>query len=556
MKLDEVREKYLKFFEKRGHAVISSAPIVPKDDPTTLFVSSGMQPLLPYFLGKEHPKGKRVTNSQRCFRAEDIEEVGDNRHTTYFEMLGNWSFGDYFKQEQIPWFFEFLTKEIGLDPEKLYITIFEGDEKAGIPKDTKSFDIWKELLGGDERISYYGVEKNWWSRSGTPEHMPTGEPGGAANEVFYDFSIEHDKSFGESCHPNCDCGRFMEIGNSVFMEYVKQEDGSFAHLPAKNVDFGGGLERFTMASNDDNDIFNIDTISSIIKKIEQASGKSYADNKKAFRVITDHVRASENIIADGVVPSNTEQGYILRRLIRRAVRYANNLGIQLSDITDGNEEIVKEEEKFGKTLERGLKEFEKLSNKGNISGEDAFVLFTTHGFPLELTLELAQEKNIKVNEEDFNKRIKEHQELSRKGAEQKFKGGLADTSEASTKYHTATHLLLRALKDVLGEDVSQKGSNITLERMRFDFSYGEKMTDEQKQEVQDIVNAKIKEGLDVSFEEVDGRITYTIGNKEEKYSEELCGGPHVENTSELGYFRIKKEGSVSAGVRRIKAVLE
>ena len=556
MKLDEVREKYLEFFKKREHAVIESVSLLPENDPTTLFISSGMQPLLPYFLGKEHPKGKRVTDSQRCFRAEDIEEVGDNRHTTYFEMLGNWSFGDYFKQEQIQWFFEFLTKEINLDSKKLYVTVFEGDEKSGIPKDIESAEIWEKLFGGSERISYYGADKNWWSRAGSPEQMPAGEPGGSDTEVFYDFGTEHDKSFGEECHPNCDCGRFMEIGNSVFMEYVKQEDGSFAHLPLKNVDFGGGLERITAASNDDSDIFNIDTIASVIKKIEKVSGKSYADNKKAFRVIADHVRASENIIKDGIIPSNTEQGYILRRLIRRAVRFGDVLGIKLSDITDGNEEIIKEEEKFRKTLEKGLKEFEKISSRGNISGSDAFVLFTTYGFPLELTLELALEKDLNIDEAEFRDKMREHQELSRKGAQQKFKGGLADHSEMSTKYHTATHLLLRALKDVLGEDVAQKGSNITAERMRFDFSWGEKMTDEQKQKVEEIVNTKIKEGLEVTNEKTDGKITYTIGNNKGDYSVELCGGPHVENTSGLGNFKIKKEEASSAGIRRIKAVLE
>jgi len=552
MKLDEVREKYLEFFKKREHAVVPSVSLVPENDPTTLFTSSGMQPLLPYFIGKAPPKGKRVTDSQRCFRAEDIEEVGDNRHTTYFEMLGNWSFGDYFKEEQIPWFFEFLTKEIGLDPEKLYVTVFEGDEKAGIPKDIESAKIWEKLLGGADRISYYGADKNWWSRAGTPEQMPAGEPGGSDTEVFYDFGTKHNKSFGEECHPNCDCGRFVEIGNSVFMEYVKQEDGSFAHLPTKNVDFGGGLERITAASNDDNDIFNIDAIKNIIEKIEEKSGKKYEENKKAFRIIADHIRAAEAIIKDGVVPSNTEQGYVLRRLIRRAVRFGDVLGVKLSDITESNEEIIKEEEKFRKTLEKGLKEFEKISKGGNISGSDAFVLFTTYGFPLELTLELALEKSLNIDEAEFRDKMREHQALSRRGAGQKFKGGLADHSEQSTKYHTATHLLLRALKDVLGEDVSQKGSNITAERMRFDFSWGEKLTDEQKEKIENIVNHKIQEGLKVTSEETDGKITYKIGD----YSVELCGGPHVKNTSELGHFKIKKEEASSAGIRRIKAVLD
>tara|TARA_B100002003_G_scaffold10155_2_gene8765 strand:+ start:15108 stop:16778 length:1671 start_codon:yes stop_codon:yes gene_type:complete len=556
MTLDEVRKKYLDFFEKREHVLIESASLLPKEDSTTLFTSSGMQPLISYFLGEKHPKGVRLVDSQRCFRAEDIEEVGDNRHTTFFEMLGNFSFGDYFKEEQLPWLYEFLTDEIGLDSNKLYITVFDGDEKAGIPKDTESFDIWKKLLGGSERISYYGAKYNWWSRSGSPENMPVGEPGGPDTEVFYDFATMHDKSFGKECHPNCECGRFVEIGNAVFMEYIKKEDGSFAHLPAKNVDFGGGLERITAASNDDSDIFNIDVFSAGIKKIEKASSKSYDKNKKAFRIIADHIRAGEHIIADGVTPSNTEQGYVLRRLIRRAVRYADKLGIKLSELASGNEEINKEEEKFRRTLEKGLREFDKLIDKGNISGDDAFILFTTHGFPLELTLELALEKNLTVDEKGFRDKMKKHQELSRAGAEQKFKGGLADTGEQSTKYHTATHLLLQALKDVLGNSVVQKGSNITGERLRFDFSWSEKLTDEERQKVEDTVNQKIKEGLVVTSEETDGRIIYTIGNKEEKYSVEPCGGPHVKNTSELGEFKIKKQESVSAGVRRIKAVLE
>jgi alanyl-tRNA synthetase len=557
MRLDEVRKKYLDFFKKRRHIIISSASLIPdENDSTTLFTSSGMQSLLPYFLGKEHPKGKRLTNSQRCFRAEDIEEVGDNRHTTYFEMLGNWSFGDYFKEDAIKWFYEFLINEINLEKEKLYITVFEGYEKAGIPRDEESFNIWKDILGSDEKISYYGTNKNWWSRSGAPQDMPTGEPGGPDSEVFYDFGTEHNKSFGDKCHPNCECGRFMEIGNAVFMEYIKQENGSFTHLPQKNVDFGGGLERITAASNNDSDIFNIDTIASVIKEIEQKSGKKYQENKKAFRIIADHIRAAEAIIKDGVVPSNTEQGYILRRLIRRAVRFADKLGIKLSDVTDDNTEIIKEEAKFERTLEKGLKKFEKISSKGNISGSDAFILFTTYGFPIELTLELALEKNLNIDEIEFNDKMREHQELSRMGAETKFKGGLADHSEMSTKYHTATHLLLRALKDVLGESVSQKGSNITQERMRFDFSWGEKLTEKQKQKVEDIVNAKIKEELEVTNKEIDGKITYTIGNNGSDYSVELCGGPHVKNTSELGHFRIKKEEASSAGIRRIKAVLE
>lgn len=603
MKLDEVRKKYLDFFKDkiRGHGEIESATLALKDDPTTLFTSSGMQPLLPYLLGKkEHTKGRRLVDVQRCFRAGDIEEVGDNRHTTFFEMLGNWSLGNYFKQEQLSWLFEFLTDEIGLKPEKFFITVFAGDEKNGIPKDTESVEIWKKLFAEknieakeDERIFYYGAE-NWWSRAGAPEQMPVGEPGGSDTEVFYDFGEEiHSEEYGENCHPNCECGRFMEIGNSVFMEYVKREDGSFGPLPSKNVDFGGGLERITAASNDDNDIFNIDAISSVIKKIEEISGKSYNnENKKEFRIIADHIRASVFIIADEVIPSNTEQGYILRRLIRRAVRYADKIGIE-----DGNlsalvevvveqyssiykkledqknviyEEINKEEEKFRKTLEKGLKEFEKLS-ENNISGYDAFILFSTYGFPIEMTAELAKEKGIEVDKNGFREEMKKHQELSRKGAEQKFKGGLADTSEMSAKYHTATHLLLQALKDVLGDSIRQKGSNITAERLRLDFSWGEKLTDEEKQKVEVLVNQKIKDALPVTCEEMsmeEAKKQNIVGEFGDKYKEtvriykignystELCGGPHIKNTSELGHFKIKKEESVSSGVRRIKAVLE
>ena len=616
MKTDEVRNKYLRFFEKRGHSIIKSASLIPKNDTTTLFTSSGMQPLLSYFLGKKHISGTRLANSQKCFRAEDIEEIGDNRHTTFFEMLGNWSFGDYFKKEQIEQFFKFLTTEIKLEPKKLYITVFVGDKKNKIPRDIESVKIWKNIFESNKikaedieildeenggkigmrggRIFYYNAKYNWWSRAGAPDKMPSDEPGGADSEVFYDFGEDiHNKKFGEHCHPNCKCGRFMEIGNSVFIEYIKQKDGSFSRLPMKNVDFGGGLERITAASNSDNDIFNIDTISFVIKKIEEISGRMYADNKKEFRIIADHIRASVFIIASGIMSSNTGQGYILRRLIRRVIRFSDKLDIlhgHLSDISKTvinqynkiyselnenkekiTEEINKEERRFRKTLEKGLIEFEKISKRRNISGNDAFILFTTYGFPIEMTIELAEEKGLSVDKNEFNKKMKEHRELSRIGAEQKFKGGLIDTGEMSVKYHTATHLLLRALKDVLGESVRQKGSNITSERLRLDFSWGEKMTDEQKQNTEDLVNEKIKSAIDVKKEEIPAKevarqniggefedkygdiiTVYKIGN----YSIELCGGPHIKNTAELGHFKIKKEESVSSGIRRIKAVLE
>lgn len=620
MDTSEIRKKYFTFFEKKGHTVIPSASLRPENDPTTLFVGSGMQPLLPYLLGEKHPRGVRLVNSQKSFRAEDIEEVGDNRHTTFFEMLGNWSLGDYFKKEQLPWAFEFLTEEIGLNPEKLYVTVFIGDETLGIPKDTESVQIWKGLfkekgieaidieIGSEEdgyakgmqqgdkegRIFYYDAKKNWWSRSGTPDKMPVGEPGGPDSEMFYDFGTEHNTSFGEHCHPNCDCGRFMEIGNSVFMEYIKKEDGSFVQLPQKNVDFGGGLERIAAATNSNSDIFLIDTLQVIIEYIEKTSGKKYDDTRytHAFRVIADHIRAAIFIIADGVVPSNSEQGYFVRRLIRRAVRYADLLGVpdgvlaasvtavsgtykdQYEILLEKGGEIAgiiaAEEEKFRKTLTRGLKEFEKLSNN-NISGNDAFILFTTYGFPYELTEELAEEKGISVDRKGFDVEMKKHQELSRSGSEQKFKGGLVDHGEMSIKYHTATHLLNQALRNVLGNSVQQKGSNITPERMRFDFSFDRKMTDEEKKKVEDIVNEHIKAAIVVTNQELpleEAKKLGAIGLFEEKYGDvvkvytigdfslEFCGGPHVTNTSQLGHFKIVKEESISAGVRRIRAVLE
>jgi alanyl-tRNA synthetase len=593
MRVDEVRDKYINFFRDRGHVKISGASLVPENDPTTLFTSSGMQQLVPYFLGQKHLRGDKLVNSQRCFRAEDIEQTGDNRHTTFFEMLGNWSLGSYFKREEIGWLFEFLTLSIGLDPERLYVSVFSGDKRYGLSRDSESAEIWTEIFsqknieakqlelnnetdaaksgmrGG--RIFYYDADYNWWSRAGVPADMPSGEPGGPDTEVFYDFQTKHEREYGPHCHPNCGCGRFIEIGNAVFMEYMKNADGNFGYLPSKNVDFGGGLERITAASNDDSDIFKIDSIFPIIKKISQASEKEYGDNKKTFRIIADHVRAARQIISDGVVPSNTEQGYVLRRLIRRAVRYADKIGIKLSDIADGNKEISAEENKFRNTLEKGLKEFEKISMSGKISGKDAFFLFTTHGFPIEMTIELAEERGVKVETENFKKEMEKHQEISRIGAEHKFKGGLADKSEMSVKYHTATHLLLRALKDVLGETVEQRGSNITAERLRLDFAYDKKMTDEEKEKVENAVNQKIKQGLPVTVEnvtvkEVKKRGIAGLSGKEYgndvsiykmgDYSTELCGGPHVSNTNELGEFKIKKEESVSAGVRRIKAVLE
>ena len=631
MNSNDVRKKYLDFYTARNHAVIPSASLIPENDPTTLFTSSGMQPLVPYLLGETHPKGTRLVNSQKSFRADDIEEVGDNRHTTFFEMLGNWSLGDYFKNEQLPWVFEFLTKEIGLDPSKLYVTVFDGDESLGIPRDEDSIEIWKALfsehgieagvgiVGSEsdgyvrgmkegERIFTYDAKKNWWSRSGEPANMPAGEPAGPDSEMFYDFGTEHDTAYGEHCHPNCDCGRFVEIGNSVFMEYIKNEDGSFSKLPQKNVDFGGGLERIVAASENNPDVFlAVDSLADIITHLEKASGKTYTDDVRSFRIIADHIRGAVFMIGDGVRPSNSEQGYFARRLIRRSVQYADMLGIpegtlveavpivtnsyqtHYSELIESEAELKEifatEEAKFRKTLTKGMREFEKLANTGAITGEQAFLLFTTYGFPIELTTELAEQKGISVDTEAFAAHMKEHQAKSRSGAEQKFKGGLADHSEATTMLHTTHHILLKALQLVLGEHVKQRGSNITSERLRIDFSHDEKMTDEQKKEVERIVNEQIQSGVPVlkttmpkeeaerlGAEKEFGQKypdmvnVYSVGPKEatpddpkieQAYSLEFCGGPHVTNTESIkGVFRILKEQASSAGVRRIKGVLE
>ena len=578
MTVNEIRTKYLEFFESKGHTIIPSAPLVPENDPTTLFTGSGMQPLVPYLLGAPHPAGNRLANSQKCFRSMDIEEVGDNRHTTFFEMLGNWSLGDYFKKEQLGYFFEFLTKEIGIPKEKLWITCFEGDPSLNLPKDTESAEIWKSLGMPESHIKFYGSSKNWWSRAGAPENMPAGEPGGPDSEVFYDFGTPHDTKFGAECHPNCDCGRFLEIGNSVFMQYIKNADGTFGLLPKQNVDFGGGLERIAAASINNPDVFATEAFTPLIKKLEDASGKTYEKDKRSFRIVADHLRAAGFLIADGVLPGNVERGYVVRRLIRRAVRYADTLGVphgQLGDLT-GIAEIGEEETRFRKTLERGMKELARFTASGSLSAADAFQLFTTYGFPIELIAEEAGLRGIKqIDFEGFKELLKEHQNLSRAGSEQKFKGGLADTSEKTTRLHTAHHLLLRALQQVLGAGVHQRGSNITQERLRIDFIHGEKMTAEQKAEVERIVNEKIKEDLPVVRTEMalaeaeklhaehefgakyPERVSvYSVGPLDSAYSIEFCGGPHVQHTGELGVFKIQKEEAVAQGIRRIKAVLE
>lgn len=618
MTVSEVRTRYLDFFAHRGHAIVPSAPIVPENDPTTLFTSSGMQPLVPYLLGEPHPKGTRLADSQISFRAEDIEEVGDNRHTTFFEMLGNWSLGNYFKKEQLPWFYEFLTDKeegLGLDPKKLYVTVFDGDADARMDLDTEAVEIWKEIFSkngitaelvrlGTEQAGYekgmqggrifsYGAKKNWWSRSGVPSRMPAGEIGGPDSEVFYDFGTPHDPKWGKECHVNCDCGRFVEIGNSVFMQFIKNTDGTFSELPKRNVDFGGGLERLAFAQLGSPDIFDIDVFSAARSVLEKRSGKPYTDMMRSFRIILDHVRAAAFFIASGVRPSNTEQGYVLRRLIRRAIREADRLGIQnaiLGDVAEGfavayadqypfvsdardatRLELEKEEAQFRKTLARGLRELEKMG-----SAIDAFTLFTTYGFPVELTEEIVRERGIALDARAVKALLEEHQARSRAGAAEKFAGGLADRAEQTVRYHTLHHMLLRALQMVLGRDIHQRGSNITSERLRIDFSYGQKMTSEQKAEVERIVNEKIAEGIpvirtDMKKEDAeklgaehefgaaypDVVSVYSVGPLDKAFSIEFCGGPHVSNTSELaGTFKIVKEEASSAGVRRIKAVLE
>lgn len=612
---NQLRSAYIKFFVDHGHKEIPSASLVPANDPTTLFTSSGMQPLVQYLLGQPHPAGKRLVDSQKSFRSQDIEEVGDNRHTTFFEMLGNWSLGDYFKKDQLAWLFEFLIAIVKLDPHRLFVTVFAGN--ADVSRDSESVEIWKTLFATkniqakdinqsetkgmqDGRIFYYSEQKNWWSRSGVPSAMPPGEPGGPDSEVFYDFGPElhqHENSQwgNQPCHVNCDCGRFMEIGNSVFMQYQKQHDGSFKDLPQKNVDFGGGLERLYAAHINAIDIFTTPFFTSCIRKIEDLSHKTYdlenGKYKRNFRIIADHARAAVMLISDGVRPSNKEQGYMLRRLIRRAIRYGLLLGIESLFMADVAETYIdqykgiypnvgelateikltlqEEEQKFAKTISKGLKEIEKLKK---LDGAIAFQLYETYGFPFELTEEIARERGQRVEYGAFKKAFEQHQVLSRTASKKMFKGGLADSSEVVTKYHTATHLLQAVLREVLGVHVHQEGSNITGERLRFDFSHPAALTDQEKQQVEQIVNEKIREALPVhqqmmSKDEAlaqgalaffgekyaDLVSVYTIGNDPEKdwYSKELCGGPHVKNTKGIGKIRVMKEEAVGAGKRRI-----
>lgn len=583
MKAIEIRNKFLEFFKKHNHTIIPSAPLIPENDPSVLFTTAGMQPLVPYLLGEKHPGGKRIADYQKCVRTVDIDSVGDNRHLTYFEMLGNWSLGDYFKKEAIAMSYKFLTEELGIDPEKLSVTCFAGDADA--PKDIEAFEAWKNAGIPEERIYFYGKEDNWWI---------AGEEGpcGPDTEMYLDTGKP---ACSENCQPSCNCGKYVEIWNNVFMEYYKSKDG-IKKLEQKNVDTGLGLERMAMLLQKVETPFDTELFKPVMEELEKLEK---IDDIKSRRIVAEHLRSSIMIIADGGRPSNIDRGYVLRRLIRRMTRHMSKLQIDLENISDLidltinnlNEMypelrtkrdiiknvIIEEKDKFIKTLGHGEKGFEKVinkleqENKNVIDGKTIFKLYETYGFPPEITADLAQEKGYKIDLTEFDKLFKEHQEKSRLGSEQKFKGGLAEQNEITTAYHTATHLLHQALRNVLGDHVKQSGSNITTERLRFDFSHPEKMTPEQIKQVEDIVNEQIKRDLNVVSEEMpleEAKKSGAIGLFENKYgdtvkvytigdfSKEICGGPHVKHTGELGHFKIKKEESSSAGIRRIKAILE
>lgn len=626
MNAQQIRNEYLKFFESRGHVIIPRAKLIPYNDPTTLFTGSGMQQLMPYLLGEMHPDGVKLVNSQTCLRAQDIDDVGDNRHTTFFEMLGNWSLGDYFKEQQIRWFFEFLTDVVGLDPSKLYVTAFIGDKSQGIPRDDEAANIWQKVFaekgieakiveigsqadGNErgikpgERIFFYDDKENWWSRAGAISKTPIGDPCGPDSEVFYDFGPQnHAPGFGLA-HPASDSGQFVEIGNQVFMQYRRLEDGSFEPLAKQNVDFGGGLERIAAAAIDSPDIFRISIFWPIIEKLQQISGKKYESHTGSMQVIADHLRAATFLAVDGIVPSNKEQGYVMRRFLRRAIRFAFDLGIEqnflpevvpvIADIyADDYPEVkenrdsviailVKEEKIFRQTLNKGLKELAKLAPNG-LTGTELFMLYDTYGFPVELSTEEAFKQDIKLSENwraEFDEKMAEQRARSQTASKGTFKGGLEGDSVMNVRYHTAAHLMGQAMRIVLGEGVAQRGSNITEERLRFDFSYPEKVPADKLRQIEDIVNEQIDKDLPVTFSEIPltearaqgaygefgdkyGEIVkvYRIGrDNEQPFSLEICGGPHVNHTGELAEggkkFKITKEESSSAGVRRIKAVL-
>ena len=631
MNAQEIRNSYIKFFEDRGHVAIKRAPLVLTGDPTTLFTGSGMQPMIPYLLGEPHPEGERITDSQTCLRAQDIDDIGDNRHTTFFEMLGNWSMGDYFKDQQIRWMWEFLSDVVKLDMSKVYVTCYIGDERYGIPKDTEAAEVWAELytkaglsagqadigseesgyargINDGERIFYYDGSKNWWSRNGSPETTPIGDPCGPDSEMFYDFGTEHDTSFGEFCHPNCDCGRFMEIGNNVFMAYRKVADGVFEELEQKNIDHGSGLERIAAAAIDSPDVFKISLMWPIIEKLQALSGKDYDGHTESMRVIADHLRAATFLAVDGCVPSNKEQGYVMRRLLRRAIRYSFDLGIEQNfleevvpviadmytndfpEVAQNRELIiavlVKEEKAFRQTLRKGIAQMQKFAADG-LTGSELFMLYDTYGFPVELAVEEAQKQGVEIPNdwrEQFESKMKEQRERSQTAAKGVFKGGLGGQTMAHRRLHTANHLMYAALKIVVGDHVTQHGSNITEERLRFDFNNDEKVTREQLDEVERMVNAWIDADLPVSYKEYptdeafklgaigafgdrygDTVKVYQMGEGDQRASFEICGGPHADHTGQLSQdddgkpngkrFKITKEESSSAGIRRVKGIL-
>ena len=631
MNTQEIRNAYIKFFEERGHVAIKRAPLVLTGDPTTLFTGSGMQPMIPYLLGQPHPDGKRIVDSQTCLRAQDIDDIGDNRHTTFFEMLGNWSMGDYFKDQQIRWMWEFLSGVVELDMSRVYVTCYIGDERYGIPKDTEAAEVWAELyataglsngqadIGSEEagyergiqdgeRIFYYDGSKNWWSRNGSPETTPIGDPCGPDSEMFYDFGTPHDPSFGEFCHPNCDCGRFMEIGNNVFMAYRKVADGKFEELEQKNIDHGSGLERIAAAKLGDPDVFKISLMWPIVEKLQELSGKTYENHTESMRVIADHLRAATFLAVDGCVPSNKEQGYVMRRLLRRAIRYSFDLGIEQNfleeivpviaglyasdfpEVADNRKTIiavlVKEEKAFRQTLRKGIAQMQKFASDG-LTGAELFMLYDTYGFPVELAVEEATKQGVVLPEdwrEQFDAKMQEQRERSQTAAKGTFKGGLGGKTMAHRRLHTANHLMYAALKKVVGDHVTQHGSNITEERLRFDFNNDEKVTREQLDEVERLVNQWIEWDLPVSYKEYptdeafamgavgafgdrygDVVKVYQMGEGDRRVSFEICGGPHVDHTGQLAQnddgtpngktFKITKEGSSSAGIRRVKAIL-